>query len=80
MWLKSEPFQYWARSHFDTTSKSEHITNNFSESFNKMIFSMRDMPLLKLVKQYQLLVMGLLYNRKINAMGMDPEELVPRVK
>lgn len=39
LWLDNEEKATWARSYFDTTTKCEHITNNFLKSFNKMILS-----------------------------------------
>ena len=79
-WLDSKPYNGWCRSYFDTTSKYEDITNNFSESFNKMILTLRDMPLTKLIEKYQVLVMSLLYDRRMNADQMDPDGLMPRVE
>lgn len=67
----------WARSHFDTTSKCEH--DNFPGSLNKMILSLRDMPLIKLVEQFQILVMSLLYKKNNSLVGVDPDALEPRV-
>ena len=31
-WHDDEPRNCWARAHFDTTSKCEHLTNNFTKS------------------------------------------------
>ncbi|KAF6166407.1 hypothetical protein GIB67_034958 [Kingdonia uniflora] len=33
-WLEREPYESWCRSYFDASTKCEHVTNNFSESFN----------------------------------------------
>ena len=78
--LDSKPYTGWCRSYFETTSTCEHITNNFSESFNKMILSLRDMPLTRLIEKFQVLVMTLLYHRRINGDEMDPNGIVPTVE
>lgn len=71
----------WGRAFFDTHSKCDHLTNNFSESFNNMIISLRDLPLVKLVQKYQLMVMSLLYKRRSNAEESLVEPVVvPRVE
>ncbi|OVA11992.1 hypothetical protein BVC80_8167g6 [Macleaya cordata] len=52
----------WARSHFDEATKCEHITNNFSESFNRWILDLRELPL----------------ERRMRTRTWDPTGLVPR--
>jgi len=36
-WLENNHPSMWARSTFDTSIKSDHITNNMSESFNNWV-------------------------------------------
>lgn len=69
-WMCSEENDVWAIAHFDNTSKCEHITNNFFESFNKMLLSLRNLPLGRLVHKYQILVMSLLYTKRMKGMRM----------
>lgn len=33
-WLMQIPVVYWAKNHFTTYIKSNHVTNNMTESFN----------------------------------------------
>ena len=71
----------WGRAFFDTTTKCEHLTNNFSESFNNMIIGLRDLPLVRLVQKYQLMVMSLLYKRRCKATEeIGDSFVVPRVE
>lgn len=76
-WLQKESKTCWARAFFDTTSKCDALTNNFSESFNKWILKLRDKPLVQFVDKYSLMVMQLLYNRRLNGLEMEIGGLVP---
>ncbi|KAL5831377.1 hypothetical protein ACOSQ4_016731 [Xanthoceras sorbifolium] len=49
-WLMSEPVEKWARHAFDYRIKSDHVTNNMSVSFNKLIKDERDKPILTLLE------------------------------
>lgn len=64
-WLNSKSREHWARSHFDTTCKCDHITNNFSESFNNMILGLRELQFYRVVEKYYLMDMTLLYGRRV---------------
>ncbi|KAF6134702.1 hypothetical protein GIB67_002103 [Kingdonia uniflora] len=77
-WLDQEPYDHWCRSHFDFTSKCEHITNNFSESFNWWIMKIRDKPLQKSIKRLNLMIMKLMFERRTKAATWDQDGLVPR--
>lgn len=52
------------RAFYDHNSSCEHLSNNFSESFNNMISKIRKKPICKLVLMYGQLVMGLFYERR----------------
>ncbi|KAF6153466.1 hypothetical protein GIB67_027333 [Kingdonia uniflora] len=79
-WLDKELAEYWCRSHFDFTAKCEHITNNFSESFNSWILKIRDKPLAKVIEGINLMMMKLAYDRRVRAQGWDQNFAVPRAK
>ncbi|KAL5705263.1 hypothetical protein ACHQM5_023591 [Ranunculus cassubicifolius] len=78
-WLLKEDAELWARSQFDVQTKCEHITNNFSESFNAWILEIRDLPIHRLVLQYTLMVMTLMFCKRVDVEDMNPYGLVPRV-
>lgn len=67
----------WSRAFFDSTSKCEHLNNNFSESFNAMIKELRDKPICKLAYLYNQLVRSLFYRRNMESAKWNEEELVP---
>ncbi|KAF6135608.1 hypothetical protein GIB67_015461 [Kingdonia uniflora] len=77
-YLEKEPYEHWLRSHFDCTAKCEHITNNFSESFNWWIMKIRDKPLTKAFERLSLMLMKLMFERRIKAKSWDQGGLVPR--
>ncbi|KAF9622085.1 hypothetical protein IFM89_029369 [Coptis chinensis] len=79
-WLKKRDVTTWCRSHFWTHTKSEHITNNFSESFNQWIMDLRDKPVCTFVEKLNLMLMTLMRKRRIKTMKMDINDVVPRVK
>ncbi|XP_026384072.1 uncharacterized protein LOC113279606 [Papaver somniferum] len=74
----------WARSHFDEGSKCEHITNNFSESFNSWILKPREMPIIPMCENFHTKMMNLLYDRRNKGKRWEKEMkgryagLVPR--
>ncbi|KAF6165474.1 hypothetical protein GIB67_028033 [Kingdonia uniflora] len=78
-YLEKEPYEHWCRSHFDCTAKCEHITNNFSESFNWWIMKIRDKPLTKAFERLSLMLMKLMFERRTKAKSWDQGGLVPRV-
>ncbi|KAF6150253.1 hypothetical protein GIB67_017153 [Kingdonia uniflora] len=66
-WLLKEPFEHWARSQFDFTAKCEHITNNFSKSFNMWILKIKDRPIHKLLEKLNIMLMKLMYDTRLKA-------------
>lgn len=78
-YLLREDQKVWARSHFDHDTKSDHVTNNFSEAWNSYILKARDKPLLGLIAKVQTLQMKLIYDRKQKVKTWDENGLVPRV-
>jgi hypothetical protein len=79
-WLNNIEKKLWSRAHFDTVCKSDHLTNNFTESFNKFILETRDKPVCAMVMGISLLVMKLMHDRKRDGNKWGEHEMVPRVK
>ncbi|KAF6156231.1 hypothetical protein GIB67_030234 [Kingdonia uniflora] len=77
-WLERKPPKTWCRSHFDSTAKCEHITNNFCESFNYWILRVRDKPLHKSLQKLNMMMMTLMYDRRTKTSIWDQDGLVPR--
>ncbi|KAF6176281.1 hypothetical protein GIB67_023572 [Kingdonia uniflora] len=75
-WLEREPYESWCRSFFDASTKCEHVTNNFSESFNNWIVKIRDKPLNKMVERLDLMKITLMYERKLRAKEWDQNGLI----
>ncbi|KAH9753011.1 SWIM-type domain-containing protein [Citrus sinensis] len=49
-WLRKIPPAQWSRSGFDHHVKSDHVTNNMTESFNKWVDEVRDKPVLTILE------------------------------
>ncbi|XP_026410549.1 uncharacterized protein LOC113305760 [Papaver somniferum] len=79
-YLMGEDPKSWCRAFFDHKSACEHLSNNFSESFNNMITNIREKPVCKLVLMYGQLVMELFYKRRNACVGWDSGDLVPTAK
>ncbi|KAK1384026.1 MULE domain-containing protein [Heracleum sosnowskyi] len=79
-YLMGEDPKSWCRAFFDHNSSCEHLSNNFSESFNNMIAKIREKPLCTLILMYGQLVMGLFYKRINACVGWDSGDLVPSAK
>ncbi|KAF6161539.1 hypothetical protein GIB67_009418 [Kingdonia uniflora] len=62
------------------TAKCEHITNNFSESFNNWILKIRDKPLHKVLEKLNLMLMKLMFDRRQKAKDWEEKLLVPRAQ
>ncbi|KAF6144331.1 hypothetical protein GIB67_024558 [Kingdonia uniflora] len=82
-WLEREPYESWYRSYFDASTKCEHVTNNFPESFNNWIFKIRDKPLNKMVERLNLMQMTLIKARErggTKAYRLDTEFRTPSTR
>lgn len=62
-WLQKIPSHMWARCQFDSRVKSEHITNNMSESFCQWIGHLRGKPILTLIETLMVKIMGRVHTR-----------------
>ncbi|KAF9620314.1 hypothetical protein IFM89_011049 [Coptis chinensis] len=79
-WLKKRDVTTWCRSHFWSHTKSEHVTNNWSESFNNWIMDLRDKPVCTFVEELDLMLMTFMRKRRAKAMELNINDVVPRVK
>ncbi|XP_043705403.1 uncharacterized protein LOC122655261 [Telopea speciosissima] len=75
-WLIKNPLTMWARHAFDDRAKSDHVTNNLSESFNQWIADLRHMPILTLVDQLRVKMMKRLYRMYEKGCGYDIHDIV----
>ncbi|KAG8363744.1 hypothetical protein BUALT_Bualt19G0054100 [Buddleja alternifolia] len=67
-WLRELPFQHWCRAFFRTTSKSDVLVNNLSESFNNIILPARDKPIISMFEWIRTRLMSRIQNRRV---GME---------
>lgn len=72
--------ELWCRAYFDKTCKSDHITNNFTESFNNFIKTTRDKPICSLIMEMSFLFMKIMYERRTKSAEWDDIDVVPRVE
>ncbi|CAH9090761.1 unnamed protein product [Cuscuta europaea] len=71
--------ELWSRAHFHTTCKSDHLTNNFTQSYNSFILSQRDKPVCSMIIGISFLLMKIMYDRKVQATTWNDNDVVPRV-
>ncbi|XP_043687779.1 uncharacterized protein LOC122639002 [Telopea speciosissima] len=62
-WLSKNPPNMWARHAFDFRCKSDHITNNMSESFNQWINHFRNKPILIVIDEIRKQLMSTMHKR-----------------
>lgn len=58
--LLNYPPQCWSWAFFDTQCKNMMVDNNFTESFNSWILDARQKPIIKMLEEIRIKVMGLL--------------------
>ncbi|XP_043693133.1 uncharacterized protein LOC122643584 [Telopea speciosissima] len=75
-WLIKNPLSMWAMHAFDDRAKSDHVTNNLSESFNQWIADLRHMSILTLVDQLGVKMMKRLYRMYEKGCGYDINGIV----
>lgn len=78
-YLMREKSSMWARCAFGTNSMCDHLTNNWTESFNSFIKIVRDKPICALVTGISFLLMKIRYERNLISQSWDDLSLVPRV-
>ena len=62
--LRKLPTKFWSRHAFDNNCKSDHCTNNVTESFNAWVGVQRKMPILTMLEWIRKKLMKRLINRK----------------
>ncbi|KAK1572231.1 hypothetical protein Q3G72_029394 [Acer saccharum] len=78
-WLDKIDSIHWSRHRFDTSIKSDHVTNNMTESFNSMLGEHRAKTYLCLLEYIRMMVMKRFQERK-EACNRWTFELPPTVK
>ncbi|XP_043693102.1 uncharacterized protein LOC122643554 [Telopea speciosissima] len=78
-WMMRTPVSMWARHAYDHNAKSDHITNNMTESFNQWIGSYRSKSILTLVDQIRLKLMGRFQKRYVKGCSNE-DVLTPRMR
>lgn len=56
-WFDDKPAKHWCRSYFRTTSKCDILLNNLRESFNSVILSSRNKPILTMMERIRTYLM-----------------------
>ncbi|XP_042481118.1 uncharacterized protein LOC122061736 [Macadamia integrifolia] len=69
----------WSRWAFNHQTKSDHITNNMTESFNNLVGPYRDKPILYLIDQVRISLMDKLHKRFEQACSYKGT-LTPKIK
>ncbi|XP_043714856.1 uncharacterized protein LOC122663231 [Telopea speciosissima] len=78
-WLMKNPVSAWTRHAFDHRIKSDHVANNMTESFNQWIGQSRSKPILTLIDEIRLRLMGRLHKR--DEMGVSfVDRVTPQMK
>ncbi|KAH9793175.1 SWIM-type domain-containing protein [Citrus sinensis] len=67
--LRKLPAKFWSRHAFDNNCKSDHCTNNVTESFNAWVGIQRKMPILTMLEWIRKKLIKRLINRKQKAMA-----------
>ncbi|KAF8408008.1 hypothetical protein HHK36_007148 [Tetracentron sinense] len=62
-WLIEKPLHSWSRHAFDPRVRSDHVTNNMTESFNQWVGDLRGKPILTLVDSLRVKLMGRIHCR-----------------
>ncbi|KAK9225782.1 hypothetical protein WN943_010827 [Citrus x changshan-huyou] len=71
--LRRLPPKFWARHAFDNSCKSDHCTNNMTESFNAWLGAQRKVPLLNMLEWMRKKLMKRLVNRRKKAEAWESE-------
>ncbi|XP_043705494.1 uncharacterized protein LOC122655357 [Telopea speciosissima] len=70
-WLMRSHLSTWSRHAFDFSCKSDHITNNMTESLNNWIGDVRSKPILSLIDEIRVKLMRRFYKRYSHAMKQE---------
>ncbi|XP_065864727.1 uncharacterized protein [Euphorbia lathyris] len=78
-WLLKLPLSEWSKHAYWPEAKSEHITNNMTETFNAWILRIRSSPIVDLLESYRQKCMFILHKRHAKGCAMEGK-LVPGTK
>ncbi|KAH9671509.1 SWIM-type domain-containing protein [Citrus sinensis] len=78
-WLMQIPVVCWAKHCFPAHTKSNHVTNNMSESFNNWIKNYRGMPILRMLEEIRRKLMTLIHTRQQEVLAWQ-DKLPPVVR
>lgn len=80
VWLqkKAPGPEHWCKSHFSTTPKSDILTNNHAEIFNKFIKEARSLPIIDMFEKIRLLLQKRIRTNR-DLMIKYPEKVCPRI-
>ncbi|XP_043725510.1 uncharacterized protein LOC122672072 [Telopea speciosissima] len=78
-WLMRNSPASWARHAFDHGAKSDHVTNNMTESFNQWIAPYRDKPIVTLIDQLRVQLMTRFQQRYATACSLMGT-IIPAIK
>ncbi|KAH9802199.1 SWIM-type domain-containing protein [Citrus sinensis] len=78
-WLMQIPVVCWAKHCFPAHTKSNHVTNNMSESFNNWIKNYRGMSILRMLEEIRRKLMTLIHTRQQEVLAWQ-DELPPVVR
>ncbi|XP_043687579.1 uncharacterized protein LOC122638795 [Telopea speciosissima] len=70
-WLMKTPISMWSRHAFVHRAKSDHITNNMTESFNQWVGPCKDKSVLTLIDEIRSKLMGTLQKRFAKACNFE---------
>ncbi|KAF8405851.1 hypothetical protein HHK36_007928 [Tetracentron sinense] len=78
-WLMEKPMHLWSRHAFDPKVRSDHVTNNMTESFNQWVGDLRGKPILILVDSIRVKLMGRIQCRYEKACSWE-SLVTPKIK
>ncbi|KAH9724164.1 SWIM-type domain-containing protein [Citrus sinensis] len=69
--LRKLPAKYWSRHAFDNQCKTDHVTNNMTESFNAWFGVQRNLPILTMLEWMRKKIMKRMVNRRQKAQAWE---------
>ncbi|XP_042477708.1 uncharacterized protein LOC122059074 [Macadamia integrifolia] len=78
LYLNENPPRMWSRHAFDVGARSDHITNNMTESFYHWVGDLRSKPILTLIDHLRMKILDMLHRRYEKA-SMWEGKVTPRV-
>lgn len=69
--LRKLPAKYWSQHAFDNQCKTDHVTNNMTESFNAWLGVQRNLPILTMLEWMRKKIMKRMVNRRQRAQAWE---------